>query len=548
MKLKTKKILTGATLLLSLLSSMNAANVSWTTDIASNTTWVSSNEYILDKTTGDGVIRVLPGATLTIQAGTIIRGQPKNGVNPAGSLAVLRGGAIIANGTSSNPIVFTTAALEPAVPTGLPDGFVRTGTPGASGASVEATRWTSVTSLAFWDSAPKATPKPPTVTGLWGGVIVLGKAPVNFANLADELNSPPLEIVQNGNPATPYEYTKPVVEGLTSPEYAYGSDWGPSETLPTGTTGSYVKRNYVDVDDNSGQLTYLSIRHGGAQLSVDNEINGLTLAGIGRGTLINHIEVWGNEDDGIEVFGGTVNMSHLAIFSTKDDGLDIDHGYSGQIQFALVVGGSYAEKLLEWDGDDADEGGANKGAKANFEPRGNWEARNVTLIGLPTQNPSSSAGDGANIRRNASSKLYNVVIANILSTRKPINAQTTFWNVIRNYTYNSGAGANTFSGATIESDGDGFATTAQLFGTINSASTSYSGDTAGLVYLAPSGLTPGLNPTPASAFGDVIIAEPIPVGNQTFFQSAAYRGAFDPITPNIWTTGWTAASASNAVN
>ena len=72
-------------------------------------------------------------------------------------------------------------------------------------------------------------------------------------------------------------------------------------------------------------MKYISIRHGGALIGQDNEINGLTLGGVGTGTIIDHIEVVGNVDDGIEFFGGTVNASNLlVVWGQGDDGLDID--------------------------------------------------------------------------------------------------------------------------------------------------------------------------------------------------------------------------------
>ncbi|OAM90099.1 hypothetical protein OH491_18630 [Termitidicoccus mucosus] len=549
----SKHIITGAALLLSLMASASAAIEVVTGDISTDTVWSSTSQYVLSGTANQGVIRVLPGATLTIEPGTIIRGQPRSSSAnyDAGSLAVLRGGRIDAQGTSSDPIVFTTAAVDfhtygttNGIPDGQPDGFVRNGPPGSGAdAWVIADRYDKVADPDgehFWDADPKNSPQCPTMTGLWGGVIVLGRAPVNYADLEDELNSPPLQLVQDTDPVpppTPYYYTKPIVEGLTSPDYAYGSDWATNETV-----NGYTGLNYVDVDDNSGILRYISIRHGGIQLAADNEINGLTLGGVGRGTKIDHIEVWGNEDDGIEIFGGTVNLSHLAIFSTKDDGLDLDHGYSGQIQFVLAVGGSYGEKLLEWDGDDANEFNVGKGAKANFEPRGNWEVRNVTLIGGPTENPSSSAGVGANIRSNASSKLYNVIIANIPGTRNSITDTSTFWNVIRHVTYPS-ANAVSVSSATVFSNGS---TANPGLGTISFAVCEFEGDTEGLQKLTH------LNPVPGNSGGSSLAwlsNYSIPAG-QCFFQTANYRGAFDPgITTKagLWTTGWTAASAADAV-
>jgi hypothetical protein len=519
--------------------SAQAAIVVVTSDIATNATWTSTNEYVLQgSTSAQGVIRVLPGVTLTIQGGTIVRGQPRTNASnyDAGSLAVLRGGKIVATGSSGNPVIFTTAAVDNDQ-NGEPDNFTRNGLPGSGAtASVFADRYNAGTFVQFWDNLPKTAPKPPTMTGLWGGVILCGKAPVNWASTADTA----VTANPNGNPATPYVYTKPVVEGLTSPDYGYGSDWGSSETLPSGGP-AYTATNAVDPDDNSGELTYVSIRHGGIQLAADNEINGLTLAGVGRGTKIEYIEVWGNEDDGIEIFGGNVNLSHIAIFSTKDDGLDIDQGYSGQIQFALVVGGSFMDKLCEWDGDDADESSAGKAAKANFEPRGSWEVRNLTLVRLPTLSNQSGAGEAMRIRRNASCKVYNVIISN-LGSATAITAQTTFWNLLSNITHDSSAGTPlSLSSATVSS---AISTASPGFGTITTATTSYTGDTSSLAYLT------FLNPRPGNSGGSAaayLANSAPPSGNLTFFKSAPYRGAFSNSGGALWTTGWTAANKRGAL-
>jgi hypothetical protein len=108
----------------------------------------------------------------------------------------------------------------------------------------------------------------------------------------------------------------------------------------------------TDNDDNSGTIRYVSIRHGGAQLSTDNEINGLTLGGVGSGTTIDYVEVFANEDDGIEFFGGTVSVTHAAVSFCGDDGFDYDYGWrgSGQFWYALQGPGSGTGRSGEHDG------------------------------------------------------------------------------------------------------------------------------------------------------------------------------------------------------
>ena len=133
--------------------------------------------------------------------------------------------------------------------------------------------------------------------GLWGGVILLGDA---------RLNS---------------EFNENSIEGIpfSEPRGVYGGN---------------------NDDDDSGILRYMSIRHGGTDIGEDNEINGLTLGGVGRGTVIEHVEVVSNADDGFEFFGGTCNTRYLVSVFCGDDAFDYDEGYRGYGQFWLAIQGS----------------------------------------------------------------------------------------------------------------------------------------------------------------------------------------------------------------
>lgn len=132
-----------------------------------------------------------------------------------------------------------------------------------------------------------------TVRGQWGGLIILGAAGLN------------------STPGTTQ------IEGIPTNE-------------PRGNYGG------TNNDDNSGTLRYVSIRHGGTNIGADNEINGLTLGGVGSGTTIEYIEVVGNKDDGIEWFGGTVAARYVISAFCADDALDYDEGYRGRNQFVIV--------------------------------------------------------------------------------------------------------------------------------------------------------------------------------------------------------------------
>lgn len=146
---------------------------------------------------------------------------------------------------------------------------------------------------------------PAEANGLWGGIIVLGDAPVNTAS------------------------GEQMMEGIPF-EDARGMYGGNNES------------------DNSGVLRYVSIRHGGTQLSKGNEINGLTLGGVGNQTTLEYVEVISNRDDGFEFFGGTVNGRYLLAAFCGDDAFDFDLGYTGNCQFIVgLQAGSTGDLLVE---------------------------------------------------------------------------------------------------------------------------------------------------------------------------------------------------------
>lgn len=153
--------------------------------------------------------------------------------------------------------------------------------------------------------------------GLWGGLIVLGYAPSSFAGDVDGLQ----------------------IEGI------------PAED----TWGLYGGN---DSNDNSGVYKYISIRHGGALIGEGNEINGLTLGGVGAGTEIDNIEVVGNVDDGIEFFGGTVDASNLLVWAQGDDAIDIDQAYSGTVDNVVVHLGDISDHAFEIDGPEGSMNGS----------------------------------------------------------------------------------------------------------------------------------------------------------------------------------------------
>jgi hypothetical protein len=234
-----------------------------TSNITTNTTWETGKTYILG-----GRISVVSGVTLTIQPGVIIKGEAGTGSN-ATALIIARGATLMAEGTAADPIIFTSVADE------IEPGDV---------------------------ASPNLDP---TLNGLWGGLIILGNAPISATSATMQIEGIPASD-QNG---------------------LYG-----------GTVAA----------DNSGVIKYVSIRHGGANIGEGNEINGLTLGGVGSGTIIENVEVIANQDDGVEFFGGSVSVKNLIIWNAGDDAVDTDMSWSGTLDNFIVI--TPSDECFELDG------------------------------------------------------------------------------------------------------------------------------------------------------------------------------------------------------
>lgn len=296
------------------------ANSTLEGNITKDTTLDASKIWLLK-----GRVAVVDGVTLTIPAGTIIKASSGTGADAA-TLIIARGAKIIAEGTQEAPIIMTSVS----------DNIEVGGTYPSSGPALSV-----------------------DTRGLWGGLLILGKAPCSFKSDVSELQ----------------------IEGIPTSDI-------------NGLYGGSV------ADDNSGSIQYLSIRHGGAEIGEGNEINGLTLGGVGSGTTINQIEVVGNVDDGIEFFGGTVNATNLLVWGQGDDAIDIDQAYAGTIDGALIVLTAASDHGFEIDGP---EGSAT----------GRFTLKNATVIGA-TDNCSAEGVDGemADFRKGATGDVLNILFKN----------------------------------------------------------------------------------------------------------------------------------------
>jgi hypothetical protein len=143
-------------------------------------------------------------------------------------------------------------------------------------------------------------------------------------------------------------------------------------------------------NDDSGTIKYLSIRYGGKRIGLNNELNGLSLGGIGRGTDIHHIDIMNNVDDGIEIWGGTVNLKYFNIWNIGDDSVDCDQGYRGKMQFGLIVQG-YSSQAAQGSGTGDNVFEMDGAEQSDYQPVTTAVVYNVTAIGQPISGDHGTA-------------------------------------------------------------------------------------------------------------------------------------------------------------
>ncbi|GAB3894903.1 hypothetical protein GCM10028803_10600 [Larkinella knui] len=276
-------------------------------NITANTTWSAKNQYLLK-----GFVYVQPGITLTIEPGTVIKGDQAS----KASLFILPGAKIIADGTKAKPIIFTSNQ--------------------AAGQRH---------------------------AGDWGGLVLLGKAPANKKDFK--------------------------IEGEEV------------SIVPGGATG--------DAADNSGILRYVRIEFAGIAFQTDKEINGLTLAGVGSGTVIDYVQVSYSGDDAFEWFGGTVNARHLVAYRTLDDDFDTDYGFSGTVQYGMILRDpAVADQCTCSDSNGFESD--NDGTGSQDAPQTSAKFGNVSLFMGPGA-VNSKYRSAFRIRRNSAISIYNTVVA-----------------------------------------------------------------------------------------------------------------------------------------
>ncbi len=196
--------------------------------------------------------------------------------------------------------------------------------------------------------------------GQWGGMVILGNAPSNKCPTTGECSLQ--------------------VEGVQE-----GAVFGGSDT-----------------EDSSGTLRYVRVMHGGFEIAPDNELNGVTFGGVGSGTTIEYLQVHKNADDGVEFFGGNVDVKYLVLTDIQDDSIDWDNGFQGRIQYVVVkqaADDSDANRAIEADND---------GSNPAIEPQSNPSIANVTIIGNNFDGEDDS--EGVYLREGTGAQLANFII------------------------------------------------------------------------------------------------------------------------------------------
>ncbi len=415
-----------------------------------NVTWSSENTYHLN-----GFVFVEEGATLNIEAGTVIKGLPGQG-EQASALIICRGAKIKAVGTPDAPIIFT----------------------------------------AEIDDVTKTDDIPIDVKGLWGGLIILGKSQINPTGGVGQ------------------------IEGIPSNE----------------PRGAYGGGSEPDLNDNSGTVKYVSIRHGGTNIGANNEINGLSLGAVGAGTTIEYVEVYRNADDGFEFFGGTVNTKYLISAFNEDDSFDYDMGFNGKGQFWFSIQAV----------DDGNHNGEHDGGTKpeDAKPYAKPVIYNATYIGSGVESKRDKSiafafadNSGGTYKNSIFTDFGGKgIIIEDLESGEDCRARLDAGDLVFNNNIWYGfAGGNSLDNM---APGDGQAFVREYFG--NEANKNWLVDPLLMRIGRDGNLETGTKLDPKPAFGSPATTNEVAtVPADEFFTQTNYIGAFSPLDSKFWMSGWT---------
>jgi len=289
-----------------------------------------------------------------------------------------------------------------------------------------------------------------------------------------------------------------------------------------GDTGPYGGDN---PDDNSGVLKYVRVEFAGIEFSPDNELNGIGFQGVGRGTVVDHVQVIFNKDDGVEFFGGTVDAKHVVLVGNGDDNIDWTFGWQGRLQFGII----------QQRGDDADNGieADNNGNNNDLLPRSAPQIYNVTFVGDPGTAFGPESTDGMRLREGTAGIIRNAVVVGFKSEAIDVRNDSTIaqiglgtLQVTHSIAFDNKAGSG---GDPSQARNAAGAALWDPVGNLNSTMDPMLVDpyNQGAPIFRPMAGSPALTLAPA-----------IPP-NDGFFEIALFRGALDADPLNDWTLGWT---------
>lgn len=288
-------------------------------------------------------------------------------------------------------------------------------------------------------------------------------------------------------------------------------------TFGEGDTGAFGGDN---PNDSSGMLRYVRIEYAGNEISPDNELNGISFQGVGSGTVVEYIQVHMNQDDGIEMFGGTVNLKYVLVTGARDDSFDWTDGWTGKGQFWVA----------QQYGDDADNGFENDNSSKNNEakPRSAPTISNVTLVGDPS---GLESDNGMLIREGAAGMYANFIVVGFNKVGLDVNNESSHKQVedggliVKNSIFFSNGGGNFGD----EKDDDDFDEAAWAKSLGNKENDPNLADPFNKI-----------NPNFTPGTGASTMTTTIPT--DVFFDQVDFIGGVDP--NNDWTKGWT-TSAQN---
>ncbi len=321
--------------------------------------------------------------------------------------------------------------------------------------------------------------------GDWGGVVLLGDAPTNRRSNR--------------------------IEGLAEAD----------------ARGEYGGANATS---SCGVLDYVRIEFAGYEISKDNELNGLTLGGCGSGTIVRNVQVHRGLDDGIEVFGGTVDLKRVLVSGAGDDAFDWDRGWQGRAQYVLLL-------LYPNMGDNGFEGDNYK-VDNDAQPRSAPTFYNVTMLAAPD---STRVHRGMTLRRGSGGRFHNVIISGF--NGEAVDLRDAGVGAL------SGSGELDFAGVLLHEIGpDGRTPFADEAGDADddggfdeSAFLLAEGRAAVVrsVGLLPGALTRGASDLVPSAV-DLPLTAVTPPQDEFWDEGARFIGAIPPGGSGTWVEGWTA--------